>query len=127
MSHSSSKNFCDACGTMLSSYIKDTSLKFICGGCSKEYDSMDVDTLRYEEINGSNIFINESTIKKIADDDTNPEYELKCVKCGHNRAKYIEMLESCIVINSCTKCKFVWIDNTLVDNDDETVDIAKYM
>lgn len=99
------KLFCQICNNLLSVDIINDNLIFICQSCQSRYEAQDDDSLRYEEVRGSDIAIFSKILEKIADDPVNPKEYRECKKCKHHMAKYVRLGDEHKIVYSCVKCK----------------------
>jgi DNA-directed RNA polymerase, subunit M/Transcription elongation factor TFIIS len=99
------KLYCEICSNLLGVDIVNDTLIFICASCQSRYEAQDDDSLRYEEVKGSDIAIFQKILEKIADDPANPKVFRDCKKCKHNIAKYVRLGEEMKLVYSCVKCK----------------------
>jgi DNA-directed RNA polymerase subunit M/transcription elongation factor TFIIS len=99
------KLFCRVCNNLLSVDIVNDNLIFICQSCQSRYEAQDDDSLRYEEVKGSDIAIFSKILGKIADDPMNPKIYRDCTECEHNIAKYVRLGDEHKMVYSCVKCK----------------------
>jgi DNA-directed RNA polymerase subunit M/transcription elongation factor TFIIS len=101
------KLYCQICNNLLGVDIVNDQLLFICQSCQSRYAAKDDDSLRYEEVKGSDIAIFSKILEKIADDPVNPKIYRDCKKCKHNIAKYVRLGDEQKMVYSCVKCKDV--------------------
>jgi DNA-directed RNA polymerase subunit M/transcription elongation factor TFIIS len=99
------KLYCSICENLLEVDIVNDQLVFICASCQNRYEAQDDDSLRYEEVKGSDIAIFSKILGKIADDPVNPKIYRDCKKCKHNLAKYVRLGEEQKMVYSCINCK----------------------
>lgn len=99
------KLYCEICENLLSVDINNNSLIFICKSCQSTYEARDDDSLRYEEVKGSDIAIFSRILQKIADDPVNPKIFRNCRKCKNNISKYVRLGDEKKMVYMCTKCK----------------------
>lgn len=99
------KLYCSVCQNLLGVDIVNDTLIFICASCQSRYEAKDDDSLRYEEVKGSDIAIFKKILEKIADDPANPKVYRECNKCKHNIAKYVRLGEDMKLVYSCLNCK----------------------
>ena len=100
--------FCTVCSNLLTVDIVNDNLIFICLACQSRYESTDEDSLRYEEVKGSDIQIFKKILEKIADDPANPKMFRDCPvkdKCDGKIAKYVRLGEDMKMVYSCLKCE----------------------
>ena len=99
--------FCQICANLLEVDTVNDQLKFTCMSCHSRYDATDDDSLRYEEVKGSDIAIFKKILEKIAEDPANPKIfrDCKSPKCGGNIAKYVRLGDEMKVVYSCIKCR----------------------
>lgn len=99
--------FCNICANLLTVDIVNDNLVFICQSCQSRYEATDDDSLRYEEVKGSDIAIFKKILEKIAEDPANPKTyrECKVKDCGGKIAKYVSLGEDLKRVYSCVKCK----------------------
>ena len=102
--------FCTVCSNLLTVDIVNDNLIFICLACQSRYDATDDDSLRYEEVKGSDIQIFKKILEKIADDPVNPKMFRDCPSSGPNKcdgkiAKYVRLGEDMKMVYSCVNCK----------------------
>jgi DNA-directed RNA polymerase subunit M/transcription elongation factor TFIIS len=90
---------------MLGMDIINDNLVFICNSCHERYEAADNDSLRYEEVKGSDIAIFSKILDKIADDPVNPKIARECKTCKNKFAKYVRLGDEMKVVYACTKCK----------------------
>ena len=106
--------FCTVCANLLTVDVVNDSLIFICMACQSRYDATDDDSLRYEDVKGSDIQIFKKILEKIAEDPTNPKMMRECRgkdktkgRCDGKVAKYVRLGEDMKMVYSCVKCKEV--------------------
>jgi DNA-directed RNA polymerase subunit M/transcription elongation factor TFIIS len=99
--------FCRICSTLLTVDAVNDQLRFVCMSCHSHYEAADDDSLRYEEVKGSDIAIFSKILEKIAEDPTNPKVFRECVvpKCGSKIAKYVRLGDEMKMVYSCVKCR----------------------
>ena len=99
------KLYCDICNNLLEIDIMNDVLIFVCKSCQNRYEAKADDSLRYEEVKGSDIAIFSKILEKIADDPVNPKIYKDCKKCNHNISKYVRLGAENKIIFSCVNCK----------------------
>lgn len=99
------KLYCKICQNLLGVDIVNDLLVFICESCQSRYTALDDDSLRYEEVKGSDIAIFSRILEKISDDPVNPKIYRECKKCRHNISKYVMLGDEKKMVFSCVKCK----------------------
>ena len=99
------KLFCRVFNNLLGVDIINDNLVFICQSCQSRYEAKDDDSLRYEDVKGSDIAIFSKILEKIPDDPVNPKIYRECKKCKHNVAKYVRLGEENKLVFGCVKCK----------------------
>lgn len=99
------KLYCEICSNLLDVDIVNDNLIFICASCQSRYEAQPDDSLRYEEIKGSDIAIFKKILEKITDDPVNPKIKRECKKCKHPISKYVRLGEELKMVYSCVKCK----------------------
>ncbi len=108
----SDKNqFCRNCKNLLNVDTAGENLVFSCPSCGEEYKTTANDTLRYEEIKGTNLMVFNKIIKKITDDPANPKKYITCA-CGGKIVKQARLGKGKKLINACItkKCGNIWIN-----------------
>lgn len=99
--------FCQICANLLTVDIINEALVFVCNGCQSKYDASDDDSLRYEDVKGSDITIFKKILEKISADPANPKIYRACKQepCTGNIAKYVRLGDDLKLVYSCTTCQ----------------------
>lgn len=98
--------FCKICSNLLAVDFVNDRLVFACMSCQSRYEANDDDSLRYEEIKGSDIAIFKKILEKIGDDPVNPKLYRECSdkKCGGTVSKYVRLGDELKMVYCCLKC-----------------------
>jgi DNA-directed RNA polymerase subunit M/transcription elongation factor TFIIS len=102
--------FCEICSNLLSVITTADTFHFRCMKCKKDYMPVDEDTLRYEQIKGTNLIIYKTILQNADKDPVNPKVENHCNKCGHNIVRQVRLGNDMRLINVCIKCSNKWIE-----------------
>ena len=97
------RRFCQYCRNLLEVDILNDQLRFNCMGCNSHYSATDDDSLRFEEVKGSNISIFKKILEKIPEDPLNPKMYKDC-KCGGGMAKFVRLGNDMKLVYSCISC-----------------------
>lgn len=107
--------FCKTCNNLLSSITRADTFYFKCVSCKETYQPEPEDTLRFEEIKGTNLSIYKTLLHHAGEDPVNPKIYTNCTKCGNNIAKYVQLGDDMRQINICTNCYKQWIEGLDTD------------
>lgn len=104
--------FCGVCNNLLSVITLSDNFYFRCMKCYKTYKPNDADTLRFEEIKGTNLLVYKTILKTAGKDPVNPKVKVECKKCHNDIAKQVRLGEDMRLINICVNCDNQWIEGT---------------
>lgn len=107
--------FCSACDNLLTNIATPDSFYFRCNKCQKNYQPSANDTLRYEEIKGSDLQIFRAVLLNANEDPVNPKVYKTCKKCKHKIAKQVRLGQDMKLVNICIKCKHSWFEDAVED------------
>ena len=102
--------FCKICDNMLSAITTADKFYFKCVRCQVTYEPEPNDTLRYEDIKGTNLLVYKTILKNAGRDPVNPKVRKTCTGCGNKIAKQVRLGDDMRLINVCTKCGKQWIE-----------------
>ena len=102
--------FCKSCNNLLIVSTTADLFHFKCVKCELVEVPSDADSLRYEEVSGTNFTIYGSILRNAGLDPVNPKVEKKCT-CGNSIVRQVRLGSEMRLINTCTKCNKQWIDN----------------
>ena len=101
-------SFCPNCYNLLVVNTTSDALKFECPSCHTSVDGTAEDTLRYEEVEGSDITTYQKQLQKAADDPVGHKIRVTCPACSHGIARDIIVGDDMKVIYTCLKCRHQW-------------------
>ncbi len=107
---SSNSLFCKICANLLSVITSAEVFTFKCNKCQESYQPSEKDTLRYEEIIGSELSIHKTILLNAASDPVNLKVYKNC-KCGGKIAKQVRLGSDMKVINICVTCNRKWYES----------------
>ncbi len=99
------KLFCKICNNILEMRIVNNELEFLCISCNSHYEADADDSLRYEDIKGTDIAIFKPIINKLSEDIMNPKVQKACGNCPGQFARYVRLGDDKKIIYSCIECK----------------------
>ena len=103
--------FCKICSNlMFVSTTYDTFL-FKCNKCENTEIPTELDTLRYENVTGTNLVVYKSILLNAGKDPVNPKVKKNC-ECGNNIVTQVRLGSELKLINTCVKCNKQWVDGT---------------
>lgn len=104
-------SFCPVCRNLLFINPQLDDLTFECRSCKTSIRGTPEDTLRYEEIEGSDITIYSKLLQKFADDPAGHKVRKPCPKCGHDIAKNVVLGPDMRNIYMCLEpsCRHQWV------------------
>jgi DNA-directed RNA polymerase subunit M/transcription elongation factor TFIIS len=103
---------CNICGNLLTNSTSAESFLFICNKCSTTTKPSDKDTLRYEDVTGTDLIVYKAILLNAGQDPVNPKVKKQC-SCGYNIVKQVRLGREMKLINTCIKCNNQWLDGTL--------------
>ena len=101
--------FCKICANLLSVVTTADTFYFKCAKCQELYQPTDKDSIRYEEVRGSELAMHKTILLNAGMDPVNPKVKCKCT-CGNNFAKQVRLGSDMRVINICTMCNRQWYE-----------------
>jgi len=110
--------FCRLCNNLLVVDTTADSFNFKCTKCEHIEQPSDSDSLRFEEVIGTNFTIYGSILRNAGKDPVNPKVSKLC-KCGNKTARQVRLGNEMRLINTCIKCGEQWLDGT-VEMENET-------
>jgi DNA-directed RNA polymerase subunit M/transcription elongation factor TFIIS len=102
--------FCKTCDNLLSVIATSSEFYFKCIKCQTIYDPDNYDTLRHENIKGTNLIIYKTILQNAGRDPVNPKVKKDCTTCRNNIVRQVRLGEDMRLINICTKCDKQWIE-----------------
>jgi DNA-directed RNA polymerase subunit M/transcription elongation factor TFIIS len=103
---------CKICNNLLAVITTAHEFYFKCEGCQQPYKPTDVDSLRYEEQEGTNLLMYKTILQHAGQDPVNPKVYKDCKKCENNIVKRVLLGDDMRLINVCTKCQHQWLEGT---------------
>ena len=104
--------FCQECNNLLSIITTADEFFFKCIKCQKTYTPSDDDSLRYDDVKGTNLIIYKTILQNAGKDPVNPKVRKTCKKCESDIVKQVRLGEDMRLINVCVKCDTQWIEGT---------------
>jgi DNA-directed RNA polymerase subunit M/transcription elongation factor TFIIS len=87
------------------------SFLFKCNKCANIEIPKDSDTLRYENVTGTNLVVYKSILLNAGKDPVNPKVKKNC-SCGNNIVTQVRLGNELKLINTCINCNNQWVDGT---------------
>lgn len=103
--------FCQICENLLSVVTSVDEFYYKCTSCQQNYKPDANDSLRYEDIKGSNLIIYKTILQNAAKDPVNPKVRKEC-KCGNDIVTQVRLGDELKLVNTCTKCNKQWLEGT---------------
>lgn len=107
--------FCQECLNLLSVITTSDELFLKCIKCQKITLTGPKDSLRYEDIKGTNLVIYKTILQNAGKDPVNPKVKKDCKKCKNDIVKQVRLGSDMRLINICTNCNEQWLEG--VDDD----------
>jgi len=104
--------FCNICNNLLNIVTTSNQFYFKCTKCYIIYQAQPNDSLRYEDMKGTDLIIYNLILKNAGQDPVNPKVKKKCLKCSNDIIKQVRLGEEMHLINVCPKCNHQWIEGT---------------
>lgn len=106
-------HFCETCKNLLKNITSSDNFYFKCNSCNKNYQPSDEDSIRYNDIKGTNLIVYKTILQTAGKDPVNPKVYLDCPKCKNNIVKQVRIGEDMRIINTCVECDHRWL---LIEN-----------
>lgn len=103
--------FCKLCNNLLVVITTSDKFHFKCSKCESIEMPDEKDTLRLEEVTGTNLVIYKEILLTAGKDPVNPKVEKTCA-CGYERCRQVRLGKEMKVINTCIKCNKQWLEGT---------------
>jgi hypothetical protein len=103
--------FCTVCENLLVDITTSEEYYRKCLKCHVTYDVTDSDSMRLEDIRGTNLIIYQTILQNAGKDPVNPKVKKQCIKCPNNILRQTRVGINMQLINICTKCDFKWLDS----------------
>lgn len=103
--------FCSACSNLLVVTTTSDTFHFTCSKCARIETPNITDSLRYEDVSGTNFAVFKAILTNASKDPVNPKV-FKLCKCGNNTAKQVRLGGEMKLINTCISCSEQWLDGT---------------
>jgi DNA-directed RNA polymerase subunit M/transcription elongation factor TFIIS len=84
---------------------------FKCNKCENIEIPNNNDTLRYENVSGTNLVVYKSILLNAGKDPANPKVKKNC-ECGNDIVTQVRLGNELKLINTCIKCNKQWVDGT---------------
>jgi DNA-directed RNA polymerase subunit M/transcription elongation factor TFIIS len=104
--------FCTKCSNLLTISTTADSFLFVCSKCGTVETTNEKDSLRYEDVTGTDLIIYKAILLNAGQDPVNPKVKKQCT-CGYKIVKQVRLGRELKLINTCTKCNKQWLDGTL--------------
>jgi DNA-directed RNA polymerase subunit M/transcription elongation factor TFIIS len=103
--------FCPICRNLLFINTQSDELKFECRSCKTSIPGSAEDSMRFEEIEGSDITVYGKLLQKIAEDPVGHKTRKQCPKCGNEIARDVIIGDDMRTIYVCMKpnCRYQWV------------------
>lgn len=101
--------FCKQCDNLLVTISTTDDLYFKCDQCQIRYDSDETNSMRYEEVRGSNLTLYSTLMRHAHRDPVNPKVRNPCPQCSTEIVRQIRLGEGLTLINCCPQCKHTWL------------------
>jgi DNA-directed RNA polymerase subunit M/transcription elongation factor TFIIS len=102
--------FCSYCSNLLSVVTTSDNFFYKCIKCQKIFTPDANDSLRYENIKGTNLIIYKTILQNAGSDPVNPKVRKDCT-CGNDIVKQVRLGDDMRLINVCTKCNKQWLES----------------
>ena len=103
--------FCSICQNLLVVSTTADTFHFKCVKCESVEKPDERDTLRYENISGTNLTSYKAILLTAGKDPVNPKVRREC-KCGSNVVRQVRLGNEMRLINTCISCNDQWLDGT---------------
>lgn len=103
--------FCPICNNLLVVTTSADDFHFTCMKCHSTEKPTSADTLRYEEVSGTNLVVFKSILLNAGKDPVNPKVKKQC-KCGYDTVRQVRLGTEMKLINTCIKCNEQWLEGT---------------
>jgi hypothetical protein len=84
---------------------------FKCNKCETTEEPTDKDSLRYEDVSGTNLVVYKAILLNAGRDPVNPKVKKQC-DCGNYIVRQVRLGNEMKLINTCTDCNNQWLDGT---------------
>lgn len=102
--------FCQICDNLLNVVTTSDEFYYKCINCQQAYKPNNNDSLRYEDIKGTNLIIYKTILQNAGQDPVNPKVYKDCKKCKNTIAKQVRLGDDLRLINICTNCNNQWLE-----------------
>jgi DNA-directed RNA polymerase subunit M/transcription elongation factor TFIIS len=106
--------FCSNCSNLLLVVTTSDQFHFKCSKCETTEEPNVSDSLRFEDVSGTNLGGYKDILLVAGRDPVNPKVDKSC-SCGHNRARQVRLGKEMKLINTCIKCNNQWLEGTTDD------------
>ncbi len=103
--------FCDICNNLLNIISTADSFHFQCSSCLENYQSTVDDSLRYENIRGTNLVMYQTILSTADKDPMNPKVYKDC-SCGSKIVRQVRLNKDMRLVNACISCGKQWIEGS---------------
>lgn len=103
--------FCKTCSNLLVVVTTSDKFHFKCSKCEIIEDPDEKDTLRYEDLTGTNLAVYREILLTAGNDPVNPKVEKTC-DCGSDRVRQVRLGKELKLINTCISCNAQWLEGT---------------
>lgn len=101
--------FCPVCNNLLVVTTTSDDFHFTCMKCRRIEKPAASDTLRYEEVSGTNLIIFKGILLNAGKDPVNPKVKKQC-KCGNSTVRQVRLGNEMKLVNTCTECNHQWLE-----------------
>lgn len=103
--------FCQQCNNLLVTISTTDELYFKCDQCQIKYNSDETNSMRYEEVKGSNLTLYSTLMRYAHKDPVNPKVYRQCPSCAEPIVRQIRLGENMTLINCCPQCAHSWLES----------------
>ena len=108
--------FCSTCQNLMIQITTADTFIFKCEKCETTEQPNDIDSLRYEHVNGTSLSNYKAILHNAGKDAVNLKVYKQCIECSNNIVRQVRLGDEMRLINTCTVCNKQWLDNTQKDD-----------
>ena len=102
--------FCVDCRNLLVDITTNDEYYRKCLKCHVVYELKDDDSMRLEDVRGTNLIIYQTILQNAGKDPVNPKVKKQCIKCPNDILRQSRVGVNMQLINICIKCNHKWLD-----------------
>jgi DNA-directed RNA polymerase subunit M/transcription elongation factor TFIIS len=102
--------FCKVCNNLLIDVCTADTFTYKCSQCDITYEPTAKDTLRYDDIKGTNLIVYQCILQNANVDPVGNKAYVNCIKCDSKIVSQMRLGDNMRLVNTCIECAEQWLE-----------------